>query len=140
MHQQYTNLIEQALQARSHAYAPYSGFHVGAALLAQDGTVYQGSNIENCSYGATICAERTAFCKAISEGQRKFLAIAIAGAPAEEQEPLPQEAFPCGICRQFMAEFCDMDFVVIVAKSTVDYQIFYLKELLPNAFSPQALC
>lgn len=126
-------LIREALAAREYAYAPYSRYAVGAALLTRDGVIYRGCNIENASYGATNCAERTAFFKAVSDGVRGFSAIAIAGGP---MGALPGEyAYPCGICRQVMGEFCGADFCIIVAKSTADYREFTLAKLLPAVFA-----
>ena len=132
-----TELVRQALEARKLAYAPYSGYTVGAALLTVDGHRYLGGNIENASYGATNCAERTAFFKAVSEGERKFTAIAIAGGIAGE-DPV-EYAYPCGICRQVMQEFCRDDFVIYVVKSEQDYQRYTLKELLPFGFGGDAI-
>ena len=130
-------LIQQALDARKLAYAPYSGYAVGAALLTADGRTYLGGNIENASYGATNCAERTAFFKAVSEGERDFTAIAIAGGKTDED---PAEyAYPCGICRQVMQEFCREDFRIYVVKSTEDYRRYTLKELLPFGFGGDAI-
>lgn len=126
------NLIKSALEAREKAYTPYSHFKVGAALLTSDKKVYQGCNVENASYGATNCAERTAFFKAISEGERSFLAIAIVGG-LEGTSP-SDYAYPCGICRQVMNEFADKDFQVIVAKNPQEYKLFKLEELLPAGF------
>lgn len=125
-------LIREALRARGTAYAPYSHYTVGAALLAADGEVYCGGNIENASYGAANCAERTALFKAVSSGQRSFLAIAVAGG-MEGQEPADY-AYPCGICRQVMQEFCGADFEIYVAKSETDYRQYKLEELLPCGF------
>lgn len=119
-------LYEAALEMLPNAYAPFSKFRVGAALLTKDGKVYTGVNVENSSFGGTICAERTAFVKAVSEGVREFKAIAIASSGGE--------AWPCGICRQFMQEFCDEDFVVITAKDTDSIRKYTLKELLPEGF------
>ena len=118
------------------SYAPYSGYHVGAALLAKNGNIYAGCNIENASYGATNCAERTAFFKAVSEGVKDFEAIAIVGAPADAaaENTFSEYAYPCGICRQVMQEFCKKDFGIIVAKSTEDYKKYTLQELLPFGF------
>lgn len=125
-------LIEQALDARQLAYAPYSNYAVGAALLTAAGKIYCGSNIENASYGATNCAERTAFFKAVSEGEREFSAIAIAGGIVGKE---PKDfAYPCGVCRQVMKEFCRDDFRIIVVKNSKEYQIFQLAELLPCGF------
>ena len=130
-------LIQQALDARKLAYAPYSGYAVGAALLTADGRTYLGGNIENASYGATNCAERTAFFKAVSEGERDFTAIAIAGGKTDED---PAEyAYPCGICRQVMQEFCREEFRIYVVKSTADYRRYTLKELLPFGFGGDAI-
>lgn len=126
-------LVAMAVEARMHsAYAPYSKFTVGAALLTDSGKVYTGGNVENASYGATNCAERTAFYKAVSEGERSFKAIAITGGFAAK-EPLDY-AYPCGICRQVMKEFCKGDFIVIVAKSGTDYFEYTLSQLLPHGF------
>ena len=124
-------LIELAKEAMTRAYAPYSGYKVGAALLCTDGTVYQGCNIENAAYGPTVCAERTAFFKAVSEGERDFAAIAVVGGKGGEITGIFP---PCGICRQVMQEFCKKDFVIIVAKSEEDYQKYTLKEILPFGF------
>ena len=130
-----TELVRQALEARKQAYAPYSGYTVGAALLTVNGHRYLGGNIENASYGATNCAERTAFFKAVSEGERKFIAIAIAGG-TEGEDPVE---YPCGICRQVMQEFCTDDFVIYVVKNEQDYQSYTLKELLPYGFGGDAI-
>lgn len=129
-------LIQKAIEMTKLSYAPYSGYHVGAALLAKDGRIFTGCNIENASYGATNCAERTAFFKAISEGVNDFEAIAIVGAPADAiaENTFSEYAYPCGICRQVMQEFCKKDFCIIVAKSTEDYQKYTLPELLPYGF------
>lgn len=129
-------LIKRAMDAAKLAYAPYSKYHVGAALLAANGEIYTGCNIENASFGATNCAERTAFFKAVSEGVTDFCAIAIVGGPAEGTENclFSEYAYPCGICRQVMKEFCRADFSIIVAKSEEDYQKYTLAELLPYGF------
>lgn len=130
-------LISLAIQAMDRAYTPYSGFRVGAALLALDGTVYQGCNIENAAYTPTNCAERTAFFKAVSEGARQFDAICIVGG---KDGKLTDYTAPCGVCRQVMMEFCDPEtFRVILAKSETDYRTFLLKELLPMGFGPDNL-
>ena len=127
-------LIREALRAREYSYSPYSGYQVGAALLSLDEKVYTGCNIENAAYSPTNCAERTAFFKAVSEGVRAFKKIAVVGSPKGE---VGQFAFPCGVCRQVMMEFCDPEkFEIIVAKSTEDYKVFYLKELLYEGFGP----
>lgn len=129
-------LIQKAMEMTRISYAPYSGYHVGAALLAKNGNIYTGCNIENASYGATNCAERTAFFKAVSEGVKEFEAIAIVGAPADAaaENTFSDYAYPCGICRQVMQEFCKKDFGIIVAKSTEDYKKYKLHELLPFGF------
>ena len=125
-------LIRQAMEARKMAYAPYSGFFVGAALECKDGTVYTGCNIENASFSPTNCAERTAFFKAISEGRREFCRIAIVG--GKEGEMVAPS--PCGVCLQVMAEFCEADqFEIVMARSEDDYTVRKLAELLPNSFS-----
>lgn len=133
-----TELIQAAMEARKRAYAPYSGYLVGAALLTDDGEIYQGCNIENASYGATNCAERTAFFKAVSHGKRNFQAIAIVGGSREVQsgESFPDMAYPCGICRQVMREFCGPDFRILVGRSTEDFEEYTLEELLPESFGP----
>jgi len=124
-------LMKLALQARESAYAPHSGYAVGAALLGADGQVFLGCNVENSSYSATCCAERTAFCKAVSEGVTSFSAIAVAGG---KKESAPDTFFmPCGICRQVMREFCEDDFVILVTDGT-EIRRWTLKELLPDGF------
>ncbi|MBQ6718439.1 MAG: cytidine deaminase [Clostridia bacterium] len=125
-------LVKAAFDAMQKAYAPYSCYKVGAALLSKSGTVYSGCNVENAAYGPTNCAERTAFFKAVSEGEREFLKIAIVGGKNGNVNDL---FMPCGVCRQVMAEFCDGDFEVIVARSTDDFSVFTLSELLPYGFS-----
>ncbi|MDR0468586.1 MAG: cytidine deaminase [Peptococcaceae bacterium] len=132
-------LIRQAFDTRKRAYAPYSGFMVGAALLTTEGKVYTGCNIENAAYSPSNCAERTAFFKAVCEGERHFKAIAVVGGPKEAVDGKFDYAYPCGVCRQVMAEFCDEDFAVIVAISHEEYRLHTLKELLPEAFSPRDL-
>ena len=123
-------LFLKAVKAREHAYSPYSGFRVGAALLCEDGSIYTGCNIENAAYSPTNCAERTAFYKAVSEGKRKFKMIAIAGG----RETLVM-CTPCGVCRQVMAEFCDAEtFQIVCAEDEEHLKIKCLKEFLPYAF------
>ena len=124
-------LVEKALEARENSYAPHSGFCVGAALLASDGEIVLGANVENSSYGGTICAERSAFCAAVSAGKRDFAAIAIVGAPKDETPS--SICAPCGICRQFMVEFCGDDLPILLydAQAIVEKT---LGELLPEAF------
>ncbi|MDO4306077.1 MAG: cytidine deaminase [Eubacteriales bacterium] len=131
-------LIVSAFSAQKKAYAPYSGFLVGAALLTADGRIYEGCNIENASYGASNCAERTAFFRAVYEGERDFRAIAIVGKPNNAEKF--DYCAPCGICRQVMAEFCTPEtFKIILAKSEEEYQIYRLEELLPLGFTGSAL-
>lgn len=125
-------LITKAVEAKEAAYVPYSHFRVGAALLTKSGKIYSGCNVENVSYGATNCAERTAIFKAVSEGEREFEAIAING---DHKDYLP----PCGICRQVLSEFGEADMKVILANSTEDYKEITLGELLPGAFSSKNL-
>lgn len=125
-------LVKAAFSAMQNAYAPYSNYKVGAALVGASGKVYTGCNVENASYGPTNCAERTAFFKAISEGEREFLKIAVAGG----KDGVVTDMFmPCGVCRQVMAEFCDGNFKIIVARSEDDFKVFALSELLPFGFS-----
>ncbi len=135
---QYEKLIELALQAQKEAYAPYSGFYVGAALLAKSGKVYTGCNIECISYSPTNCAERTALFKAVSEGERQFAAIAIVGAKKSALgNGVP--CAPCGVCRQMLYEFCTDELIVLMAKNPSDYIKTTLGELLPYAFGPGSL-
>lgn len=130
-------LIRLAIEAREKSYSPYSGFQVGAALLTGDEDVYTGCNIENASYTPTICAERTAIFKAVSNGVNDYKKIAIVGSPKGE---LVQYAFPCGVCRQVMMEFVNPDeFEVLVAKSETEYKKYKLSELLPEGFGPENL-
>lgn len=174
--ERYQELIEKAIAAAALAYAPYSNYHVGAALLTASGEIYTGCNIENASFGGTNCAERTAFFKAVSEGVRGFKVIAVAGGPGKTSDcrveavddlgktldrqdgaegltgtdsaenragegqkiSFSEYAYPCGICRQVMLEFCGEDFEVIVAKSPQDYKKYLLKELLPYGFGGQS--
>lgn len=130
-------LIQKALKARENAYTPYSRYQVGAALLLENDEIVSGCNVENASFGAACCAERTAVFKAVSEGRRRFRAIAIAGGQ-ERAEPADY-AFPCGICRQVLNEFAGPEFAVVVAKSMSDYQEYTLGELLPNSFGGESI-
>lgn len=133
-------LIQQAFDARKMAYTPYSHYKVGAALLAKNGNIYTGCNIENASYTPTNCAERTAFFKAVSEGVKEFEAIAVVGGLEDTQDGQFDFAPPCGVCRQVMAEFCSYDdFVVILAKSVDEYKEYKLKEILPLGFDNKKL-
>ena len=130
-------LAEEAYAAMKHAYAPYSHFRVGAALLTKEGKIFTGCNIENASYGATNCAERTAFFKAVSEGEREFEAICIVGG---KEGIVTEYTAPCGVCRQVMMEFCDpKTFQIILASGPEQYRIFTLEELLPQGFGPENL-
>ena len=122
----YRDLYEKAKEMLPRSYAPFSKFRVGAALLTKEGEVYTGCNIENSSLGATICAERTAFVKAISEGESEFEAIAIVCHDGT--------AWPCGICRQFMREFCDDDFKIISGDDVDSLQVYTMDEILPEGF------
>lgn len=124
-------LVEAALAARSRAYAPYSKFYVGAAIEATDGRVFTGCNVENASYGATHCAEQVAITKAVSEGARSFVRIAI----SSQTDP---PAVPCGICRQTLAEFCD-DIEIILVNPQGGRRTVHLSDLLPHAFRPADL-
>ena len=128
-------LVNLAKEAMLHAYAPYSGFYVGAALLCADGTVYQGCNIENAAYGPTNCAERTAFFAAIFDGHRDFKAIAICGG---KEGNITGSFPPCGVCRQVMREFCRDDFLVYLVNDT-GYETRTLSQLLPDSFRPTNL-
>lgn len=131
-------LVAAAIEAREKAYTPYSGFQVGAALLGKNGVVYQGCNIESATYTPSNCAERTAFFKAVSEGQREFEAIAIVGGKAGEA--VSEYCPPCGVCRQVMMEFCDPDtFQIILGRTTDEWKIYTLSELLPLGFSSKNL-
>ena len=126
-------LIELAKEAMSKAYSPYSGYKVGAALLCADGTVYQGCNIENASYTPTVCAERTAIFKAVSDGKRDFTAIAVCGG----KDGVITGAFPpCGVCRQVLREFCKDDFAVYLVTEN-GYKTLTLADLLPHSFSAE---
>lgn len=130
-------LVKEALAAREFAYTPYSKFNVGAALFCKNGRVFRGCNIESASYTPTNCAERTAFFKAVSEGEREFSAIAIVGGPAGA--PPTDFCYPCGVCRQVMAEFCGRDFKVYIAKSESEIREYSLDEIIPFAFTQEDL-
>ena len=129
-----SELMLLAEQARLKSYSPYSGFKVGAALLAKSGKVYLGCNIENAAYTPTNCAERTAFFKAVSEGEVAFEKIAVVGGRDEPNEMVS----PCGVCRQVMAEFCDESFVILLGNSK-NIKRFLLKEILPLSFTKKDL-
>lgn len=125
-------LVTAAFAAMQNAYAPYSSYKVGAALLSKSGRLYTGCNVENAAYGPTNCAERTAFFKAVSEGEREFVKIAVVGG---KDGSVTDMFMPCGVCRQVMAEFCDGDFEIIVARSKDDFTSFTLSTILPYGFS-----
>lgn len=126
-------LAKEAILAKEYSYSPYSHFRVGAALLTAEGKIYRGCNIENAAYSPTNCAERTAFFKAVSEGERSFAAIAIAG-------DTDDYLYPCGVCRQVMMEFCDPEnFEVILVKNQSEIKTAVLGELFPGGFSAEDL-
>lgn len=128
-----TELVQRAIRAKEYSYSPYSGFRVGAALLTESGKIYTGCNIENAAYSPTNCAERTAVFKAVSEGEREFLAIAVAG---DGEDYLT----PCGVCRQVLLEFCDpQKFLVLMVGKEQEYREMTLGELLPASFSKKDL-
>ena len=128
-------LVNLAKEAMQKSYSPYSNFSVGAALLSKDGKIYTGCNIENASFSPTCCAERTAFFKAVSEGEKEFVAIAIVGGSGDE----PAEfCAPCGVCRQVLAEFCDGDFEVVLG-TPENFKSYPLSELLPYSFGKKDL-
>ena len=128
-------LASLAIEAMKKAYSPYSGYKVGAALLCEDGTVYTGCNVENASFSATNCAERTAIFKAVSEGKKQFTAIAICGG----KDGVIEDIFPpCGVCRQVMREFCEDDFqIYLVGKDRIES--YTLSEILPVSFRPETI-
>ncbi|AND83872.1 cytidine deaminase [Clostridium tyrobutyricum] len=128
----YSNLVSKAFEGRKNAYAPYSNFKVGAAVLTEDGKIYTGCNIENASYGATNCAERTAIFKAISEGHKTIEAIAIVGV-------INDYTYPCGICRQVISEFASDNTKIILGKGKNEYIVKTLDEILPGAFTKKDL-
>ncbi|SRR6056297_4005499 len=125
----YKKLIEKAVEARKNAYVPYSKFIVGAAVKTKEGKYFTGCNIESASFTPTICAERTAISKAVSEGYREFEAIAVVGS-------LEDYTYPCGVCRQFIVEF-GKNTKVIIAKNTEEYKVYKISDLLPNSFGPE---
>lgn len=125
-------LVLKAIEARNNAYTPYSNFKVGASVLMEDGSVYTGCNIENASFGATNCAERTAIFKAVSEGHKKIKTLCVIGPPG-------RYTYPCGICRQVISEFSDGDTKIIIAKNEDEYMIKSLEDILPGAFTKKDL-
>lgn len=132
-------LIKLAIEASKNSYSPYSNFRVGAAILCEDGEIYTGTNIENASYGAGICAERTAAVKAVSSGSNVFKAVAVFGSPSGATGEDLQYAFPCGICRQFLNEFATEDMLVLIGKTEDDYKKYLFLELFPESFGPRDL-
>lgn len=131
MEKNYSKLISAALEAQKNAYAPYSGFAVGASVLTKSGKIFCGANIENASYPAGICAERVAASKAISEGEKEIEAVCITCSG-------DTFAYPCGVCRQFLSEF-SIEMEIIIAKSLTNFEVFKLSELLPKSFTNDAL-
>ena len=130
------DLCKLAVSAMSRAYVPYSGYTVGAALLTESGEVFIGCNIENAAYSPTVCAERTAIFKAVSEGFTKFSAIAVAGGKGGKIEGgFP----PCGVCRQVMAEFCSPDFKILVVNGEDSFDEYTLNDILPHSFSEDCM-
>ena len=126
-------MYEKLLNLLNNSYCPYSNFKVGAAILFEDGKIYTGSNVENASFGATNCAERTAIFKGVHEGNREIKAVAVVG-------DTNAYTYPCGICRQVMSEFCNPEtFQIILVKSIKEYKVYTLKELLPKGFGPAQL-
>lgn len=128
-------LMAAAEEARKNSHSPYSHFRVGAALLTKSGKIYTGCNIENAAFSATVCAERTAFFKAVSEGEREFEALAIAGGKEGE---LSGFCAPCGVCRQVIAEFCPKDFKILLGTKD-EFRAFTLEQLLPYSFTNENL-
>ena len=130
----FRRLAQEALRAARFSYSPYSGFQVGAALLTEEGQIYTGCNIENAAYGPSVCAERTAIFKAVSEGHRRFRALAVTGGPNGAGA-----IAPCGVCRQVMKEFCKPDFPILFVESEEKYELHTLGELLPYSFGAEQL-
>lgn len=129
-------LILKAIESMKNSYSPYSNFKVGAALLSESGKVYTGCNIENVAFGPSICAERVAFFKAISEGEKNFSKIAVVGG---KDGIISSATPPCGVCRQVMREFCNDDFEILIVRENGNYDKVLLKDLLPNSFKPEIL-
>ncbi|HIU90532.1 MAG TPA: cytidine deaminase [Candidatus Fimimonas merdipullorum] len=132
----YKQLVKAAYEAQKMAYAPYSHWVVGAALLTAEGKIYKGCNIESATFSPTVCAERTAFFKAVSEGERHFAAIAIVGNAEGTAMGKADVCPPCGVCRQVMTEFCGGDFEIVLAKNYDDYAVYTLAELMPLVSLP----
>ncbi|MCH5142639.1 MAG: cytidine deaminase [Clostridiales bacterium] len=131
----YKNLMHLAQEARNYSYSPYSHFRVGAALLSKSGKIYTGCNIENAAYSATNCAERTAIFKAVSEGERDFVALAIVGGREGETSDF---CAPCGVCRQVISEFCPKEFEIVLGNED-KFKVYTLDQLLPLSFSDKDL-
>jgi cytidine deaminase len=132
-------LIKKAFEAMEHSYSPYSNFCVGAALLTKSGKIFTGCNIESVAYTPTICGERTAIFKAVSEGERDFEVMAVVGGPKDKEWDEIGWSGPCGVCRQVIKEFCKEDFKIIIAKSEENYREFTLNQLFPFGFGPEHL-
>lgn len=127
-------LYKLAIEAMNHSYSPYSDCKVGAALLCKNGKIFTGTNIENAAFGPTVCAERVAVFKAVSEGEKDFLKIAVVGG----KDGVVNGIFaPCGVCRQVLREFCDDDFIILLGETPESFKTITLKELLPLSFSPE---
>lgn len=132
----YKVLVKEAYEAQKKAYCPYSHWAVGAALLTADGKIYHGCNIENNTFTPTVCAERVAIFKAVSEGVNDFVAIAIVGNDIHTEIGKGEQCPPCGVCRQVMVEFCPADFEIVLASDYDKYEVFTLKELMPKVSLP----
>lgn len=129
-------LIKLAIGARNFSYSPYSSYKVGAALLCKNRKVYTGCNIENAAFTPGICAERTAISKAVSEGEKDFEMIVVVGGKKDADKENLDHCTPCGVCRQVIREFCSDDFKIVCARSSKEYKIYTLKEILPDSFGP----
>lgn len=129
-------LVLKAIESMKNSYSPYSNFRVGASLLTESGKVYTGCNIENVAFGPTVCAERVAFFKAISEGEKNFSKIAVVGG---KDGIISSSTPPCGVCRQVMREFCNDNFEILIVRENKNYEKVLLKDLLPNSFKPEIL-
>lgn len=132
----YKALVKEAYAAQKRAYCPYSHWAVGAALLTKDGKIYHGCNIENNTFTPSVCAERVAIFKAVSEGVRDFVAIAIVGNDVNTKIGEGDVCPPCGVCRQVMVEFCPLDLEIVLGRSYDDYEVYTLKELMPKVSLP----
>lgn len=127
----YGKLVKEAYEAQKFAYAPYSNWIVGAALLTKSGKIYRGCNVENAMFSPSCCGERVAIFKAVSEGEKDFVAIAVVGNDKDTKQGSGDYCAPCGVCRQVMCEFCDENFEIVIAKSESDYKVYKLGELMP---------